>query len=74
MPRRTGFANLPLHPGQALAWLFTHMTRLAREIATRIVADRGPEELLRPCPIRSGSRRSAASSDSTGIPAVLPPL
>ena len=47
MPRRTGFANLPLHPGRAPAWLFTRMTRLAREIAVHVVADRGPEELLR---------------------------
>ena len=47
MSRRTGFANLPLHPGRAPAWLFTRMTRLAREIATHIVADRGAEELLR---------------------------
>jgi len=47
MSRRTGFANLPLHPGRAPAWLFTRMTRLAREIASYIVADRGPEELLR---------------------------
>jgi hypothetical protein len=47
MARRTGYANLPLHPGRAPAWLFTRMTRLAREIATHIVVDRGPEELLR---------------------------
>jgi len=47
MARRTGFANLPLHPGRAPAWLFARMTRLAREIATHVVADRGPEELLR---------------------------
>jgi hypothetical protein len=47
MSRRTGFANLPLHPGRAPAWLFTRMTRLAREIATHIVEDRGPDELLR---------------------------
>src|SRR5690242_11197178 len=47
MSRRTGFANLPLHPGRAPAWLFTRMTRLAREIATYVVFDRGPEELLR---------------------------
>jgi len=47
MARRTGYANLPLHPGRAPAWLFTRMTRLAREIATHVVADRGPEELLR---------------------------
>jgi hypothetical protein len=38
---------LPLHPGRARARLFTRMTRLAREIATHIVADRGPEEILR---------------------------
>ncbi len=47
MYRRTGFATLPLHPGRAPAWLFTRMTRLAREIATHIVADRGADELLR---------------------------
>src|SRR5215217_7138636 len=47
MARRTGFAHLPLHSGRAPAWLFTRMTRLAREIATHVVADRGPEELLR---------------------------
>ena len=47
MARRTGYANLPLHPGRAPAWLFARMTRLAREIATHVVVDRGPEELLR---------------------------
>ena len=47
MSRHTGFANLPLHPGRAPAWLFQRMTRLAREVACHIVADRGSEELLR---------------------------
>jgi uncharacterized protein len=47
MPRHTGFAHLPLHPGRAPAWLFSRMTRLAREIVCHIVADRGPSELLR---------------------------
>lgn len=47
MSRHTGFANLPLHPGRAPAWLFQRMARLAREVACHIVADRGPEELLR---------------------------
>src|SRR5687768_17139597 len=47
MSRHTGFAHLPLHPGRAPAWLFSRMTRLAREIAFHIVADRGPAELLR---------------------------
>ena len=47
MPRRTGFANLPLHPGRAPAWLVTRITHLAREVATHVVADLGPEELLR---------------------------
>jgi hypothetical protein len=47
MSRHTGFANLPLHPGRAPAWLFGRMARLAREIAAHVVADRGPEEMLR---------------------------
>ena len=47
MSRHTGFANLPLHPGKAPAWLFSRMTRLAREIAIHIVAEQGPQELLR---------------------------
>jgi hypothetical protein len=47
MPRRTGYAHLPLHPGRAPAWLFGRMTRLAREITAHVVADRGPDEMLR---------------------------
>jgi hypothetical protein len=47
MSRRTGFAHLPLHPGRAPAWLFSRMTRLAREVAIHIVDDQGPAELLR---------------------------
>jgi len=47
MSRRTGFARLPLHSGRAPAWLFSRMTRLAREVAIHIVADQGPSELLR---------------------------
>jgi len=45
--RRTGIANLPLHYGKAPRWLFERMTRLAREITIAIVADYGPEEMLR---------------------------
>ena len=47
MSRHTGFANLPLHPGRAPAWLFSRMTRLAREISCHIVADQGAGGLLR---------------------------
>jgi uncharacterized protein len=47
MTRHTGYAHLPLHPGRAPAWLFTRMTRLAREVAVHIVADQGAEQLLR---------------------------
>jgi hypothetical protein len=47
MARQTGYARLPLHHGRAPAWLFTRMTRLAREVAVHIVADQGPEQLLR---------------------------
>ena len=45
-PRRTGTAHLPLHGGKAPAWLFTRMTRLAREITVAIVSDFGPNEML----------------------------
>jgi hypothetical protein len=44
---RTGIANLPLHYGQAPRWLFDRMVKLAREITIAIVADYGPEEMLR---------------------------
>ncbi|UCB43510.1 MAG: DUF763 domain-containing protein [Dehalococcoidales bacterium] len=45
--RRTGIANLPLHHGRAPRWLFERMTRLAREITIAIVAEYGPDEMLR---------------------------
>jgi uncharacterized protein len=44
---RTGIANLPLHYGKAPRWLFERMVKLAREITIAIVADSGPEEMLR---------------------------
>jgi hypothetical protein len=44
---RTGFAQLPLHGGKAPHWLFSRMVRLAREVTCHIVADSGPDELLR---------------------------
>ena len=47
VPRRTGIANLPLHHGKAPRWLFERMTQLAREITIAIVAEYGPEEVLR---------------------------
>lgn len=46
-PRRTGIANLPLHPGKAPAWLFQRMVPLAREITIAIVSEYGPDEMLR---------------------------
>ncbi|MFC1901663.1 DUF763 domain-containing protein [Chloroflexota bacterium] len=47
VPKRTGIANLPLHYGKAPKWLFERMVPLAREITIAIVADFGPEEMLR---------------------------
>jgi uncharacterized protein len=44
---RTGSANLPLHGGKAPAWLFSRMIKLSREITTHIVAEFGPDEMLR---------------------------
>ncbi|MCX6005199.1 MAG: DUF763 domain-containing protein [Chloroflexi bacterium] len=46
LPRRTGTAHLPLHGGKAPAWLFSRMTKLAREITVAIVSDFGPGEML----------------------------
>ena len=57
MARHTGYAPLPLHTGRAPAWLFTRMTRLAREIAIHVVADQGPEQLLRRLSDPFGFRR-----------------
>src|SRR4029450_3849070 len=44
---RPASANLPLHSGRAPAWPFSRMIRLSREIATHIVAEFGPDEMLR---------------------------
>lgn len=44
---RTGTANLPLHGGQAPAWLFQRMTKLSREIVSLMVMEFGTEEVLR---------------------------
>jgi hypothetical protein len=46
-PHRTGTAHLPLHGGKAPAWLFSRMTKLAREITLAIVSDYGPGEMLK---------------------------
>src|SRR5438105_2462096 len=40
-------ADLPLHSGSAPAWLFRRMVDLAGAIATLIVRDGGPVEMLR---------------------------
>jgi hypothetical protein len=47
VPTRTGIANLPLHYGKVPVWLFERMVKLAREIVIAIIADFGPEEMLR---------------------------
>jgi hypothetical protein len=47
VPRRTGIANLPLHYGRVPPWLFDRMVKLAREITIAIVADFGPDEMLK---------------------------
>jgi hypothetical protein len=44
---RTGTAQLPLHGGRAPAWLFSRMVQLAREISVHVVAEFGPDEMLR---------------------------
>lgn len=44
---RTGHADLPLHGGRAPKWLFERMSSLAREISFAIIAEKGPDDLLR---------------------------
>ncbi|MGQ9455483.1 MAG: DUF763 domain-containing protein [Armatimonadota bacterium] len=44
---RTGTAKLPLHSGSAPAWLFSRMSRLAREIVSLMVIEFGPLEVLK---------------------------
>jgi hypothetical protein len=44
---RTGVASLPLHTGRAPPWLFDRMVRLARKVLAHLVAEHGPEEVLR---------------------------
>ncbi len=44
---RRGVAELPLHWGKAPVWLFERMERLIRAVAEVIVAEFGPEEMLR---------------------------
>lgn len=43
---RTGTASLPLHHGKAPRWLFSRMTRLAREMTRAMVEEYGPGEVL----------------------------
>src|SRR5689334_21266088 len=47
MARHTGIASLPLHTGKAPPWLFSRMTRLAREIVIYLVRQNGTQDVLR---------------------------
>lgn len=44
---RTGIATVPLDYGKCPYWLFERMKRLSRGIATAVVEEFGPEELLK---------------------------
>ena len=45
--KRTGVANLPLHPGKAPPWLFARMVKLSRGITEVLMLEYGPDEVLR---------------------------
>ena len=47
MSRHTGIASLPLHTGRAPPWLFSRMTRLAREIVIYLTREFGAQDVLR---------------------------
>ncbi|MCX8015178.1 MAG: DUF763 domain-containing protein, partial [candidate division WOR-3 bacterium] len=44
---RIGFAELPLHWGNAPRWLFERMKKLSRAICEIIIGEYGTEEFLR---------------------------
>ena len=44
---RTGFADLPLHPGRAPKWLFERMVKLSRAICEVLLYEYGEDELFR---------------------------
>ena len=45
--KRSGQADLPLHPGKVPSWLYERMSRMARAITEAIIADYGRDEFLR---------------------------
>ncbi len=44
--RRSGYAELPLHPGKTPRWLFQRMRKLTKEICRIIIDEYGSRELL----------------------------
>jgi hypothetical protein len=47
MMKRSGLADLPLHPGKVPAWLYERMARMAGAITESIVSEYGAEEFIR---------------------------
>ena len=45
--KRSGQADLPLHPGRVPAWLYERMSRMARAITEAILLDYGKDEFLK---------------------------
>lgn len=45
--KRSGLADLPLHPGKVPAWLYERMAKMARAITEAIVSDYGKEEFVK---------------------------
>ena len=45
--KRSGLANLPLHPGKVPSWLYERMAKMARAITEAIIADYGSEDFLK---------------------------
>ena len=43
---RTGYANLPLHPGKAPSWLTGRMRKLAKEISSIMIDEHGTDTFL----------------------------
>jgi len=45
--KRSGLADLPLHPGRGPAWLYGRMAKMARVITEAIIEDYGKDEFVR---------------------------
>src|SRR5574344_2060839 len=67
MPKRTGYADLPLHSGVVPKWLADRMMMLGTLIVESLIQNYGKRKCLYGSAIHCGSSHSAQCSVWTGI-------